>query len=54
MNLNAWVVNSTGTRPSAHIDLDVADGTTNGTTAAARRLVIDYADETQSLTWGPE
>lgn len=50
VNLNAWVVNSTGTRPSAHIDLGVVNGTTNGT-VAVRRLVIDYADDTQNLTW---
>ena len=51
VNLDAWVVNSTGTRPSVHVDLDFVNGTTGGMTAAARRLVINHADDTQNLTW---
>ena len=51
VNLDAWVVNSTGTRPSTHIDLSFVNGTASGSTAAARRLVINHADDTQNLTW---
>lgn len=51
VNLNAWVANSTGTRPVTHIDLDFVNGTTTAATATARRLVINYADDTQNLTW---
>ncbi|KZT63900.1 glycoside hydrolase family 79 protein [Daedalea quercina L-15889] len=50
VNLNAWVTNSTGTRPVVHIDPEFVNGTT-ATTATARRLVINYADDTQNLTW---
>ncbi|KAH9928926.1 glycoside hydrolase family 79 protein [Fomitopsis serialis] len=51
VNLNAWVASSTGTRPTVHIDLDFVNGTTTAKTATARRLVINYADDTQNLTW---
>ena len=51
VNLNAWVASSTGTRPVVHIGLDFVNGTTTVTTATARRLVINHADDTQNLTW---
>ncbi|KZT13293.1 glycoside hydrolase family 79 protein [Laetiporus sulphureus 93-53] len=49
VNLNAWTTNSTGTRPVVHIDLDFAFGVVSS--ASARRLVINYADDTSNLTW---
>ncbi|KZT74569.1 glycoside hydrolase family 79 protein [Daedalea quercina L-15889] len=51
VNLNAWVANSTGTRPIVHIDLDFVNGSTMALTATAERLVINHADDTQNLTW---
>ncbi|TFY67602.1 hypothetical protein EVJ58_g1519 [Rhodofomes roseus] len=51
VNLNAWVADSTGTRPVVHIGLDFVNGTTSASTATGRRLVINYADDTQNLTW---
>jgi len=51
VNLNAWVVNSTGTRPVVHIDLDLVNGTGIASQATARRLVIQHADDTANLTW---
>ena len=51
VNLDAWVSSSTGTRPVVHIGLDFLNGTTTAATATARRLVINYADDIQNLTW---
>ncbi|GBE78909.1 predicted protein [Sparassis crispa] len=54
VNLQAWITNSTGTRPSVHIDLNFAlngVATSPPDVANARRLVIQHADDTQNLTW---
>ncbi|KAH8107686.1 glycoside hydrolase family 79 protein [Cristinia sonorae] len=50
VNLHAWLVSSTGERPSVHIDLDFAGGRM-GRRATARRLVIGHADDTKGLTF---
>lgn len=62
INLNAWLSDSTGTRPSTHIDLSfVSDLSGNSTTEnaedlglipTARRLIIDHADDVSNLTFG--
>ena len=54
VNLHAWLASSTGARPAVHIGLhlDFGNHTARGATAAARRLVIDHADDTANLTWG--
>ncbi|KAH9887651.1 glycoside hydrolase family 79 protein [Cubamyces lactineus] len=58
INLNAWLLSSTGDRPSVHIDLDFAQGATadidafwHKGSAVARRIIIDHADDTANLTW---
>ncbi|KAI0686429.1 glycoside hydrolase family 79 protein [Cytidiella melzeri] len=62
INLDAWLVSSTGTRPSVHIDTElflsqnassaVAGSTTVGRgTVNARRIVIDHADDVSNVTW---
>ena len=63
VNLHAWLLSSTGERPSVHIDLDFALGSASGgdTQSAvdafwgrkvtAKRLVIEHADDTANLTW---
>ncbi|KAJ8495443.1 hypothetical protein ONZ51_g1729 [Trametes cubensis] len=58
INLNAWLLSSTGDRPSVHIDLDFAQGATadidafwHKGSATARRIIIDHADDTANLTW---
>ncbi|KAI0831387.1 glycoside hydrolase family 79 protein [Trametes gibbosa] len=61
INLHAWLVSSTGTRPSVHIDLDFAKASAAeaqsdvnafwGRSATARRVVIQHADDVAGLTW---
>ncbi|EMD38720.1 glycoside hydrolase family 79 protein [Gelatoporia subvermispora B] len=63
VNLRPWVQDSTGSRPSVHLDLQVMLGLGEddsseldvglflGQTASARRLVIQHADDVANLTW---
>ncbi|KAI0689488.1 glycoside hydrolase family 79 protein [Cerioporus squamosus] len=66
VNLHAWLASSTGERPAVHIDFDFAfaaesSGARRSTQsevnafwsrkAAARRLVIEHADDTAGLKW---
>lgn len=60
INLHAWLASSTGTRPSVHIDLDFASGTSAsqsqvdafwGRRASLKRIGIQHADDTAGLTW---
>ncbi|KAH9949137.1 glycoside hydrolase family 79 protein [Amylocystis lapponica] len=56
INMHAWVADSTGTRPTVHLDFDFADFGRTSTMLGSlvptvRRLVIRYADDTQNLTW---
>jgi len=50
INLNAWLLSSTGTRPS--VTLNFSFGSGGPTTATGRRLVIGHADDTSGLTLG--
>ena len=50
INLDAWLVNSTGTRPSVHIDLDL--GYVPSDTASVRRMTIQHADDVSGVTLG--
>ncbi|PCH34775.1 glycoside hydrolase family 79 protein [Wolfiporia cocos MD-104 SS10] len=49
VNLHAWVANSTGTRPVTRIKLRFVDS--NVSSATARRLTIQHADDIMNLTW---
>ncbi|KAI0666081.1 glycoside hydrolase family 79 protein [Trametes maxima] len=61
INLHAWLVSSTGTRPSVHINLDFARGVAADTQsdvsafwgrhATARRVIVAHADDLANLTW---
>lgn len=52
VNLHAWLLSSTGDRPSVHVDLDFAGGEAfQGRSASLRRLVVGHADDTEGLTW---
>ena len=52
VNLNAWLLSSTGARPSVHVDLSFSGSLgSNGVKATARRLVIGHADDTEGLTF---
>ncbi|KAK7692780.1 hypothetical protein QCA50_004413 [Cerrena zonata] len=48
INMHAWLLSSTGTRPFVHIDLL---STFSSKTASAKRLIINHADDTQNLTF---
>ena len=56
VNLHAWLSDSTGARPSVHIDFDFAADTSADAdafwekAATARRLIIDHADDIANLT----
>ena len=50
VNLHPWLVSSTGTRPSVHIDLAFTGGSKTGS-ATARRFLINHADDTANVTW---
>ena len=50
INLHAWLVSSTGTRPVVHLDFGFAGNTTG--TATAHRLDIEHADDVANMTWG--
>ncbi|KIJ48636.1 glycoside hydrolase family 79 protein, partial [Sphaerobolus stellatus SS14] len=49
INLNAWLLSSTGTRPSVNIVLSL--GSNGPKTATVRRLIISHADDTSGLTF---
>ncbi|CAL1706862.1 unnamed protein product [Somion occarium] len=51
VNFHAWLLSSTGTRPSVHLDLSFTSGS-GVKNATAKRLVIQHADDTQNLTFG--
>lgn len=61
INLDAWLLSSTGTRPSVHIDptLYWSEASSVGGNATAwkhgkaegRRILINHADDIQNLTW---
>ncbi|KAI0071769.1 glycoside hydrolase family 79 protein [Panus rudis PR-1116 ss-1] len=51
INLHAWLLSSTGSRPSVHIDPSFSSGS-GKTTVKARRLVIQHADDTAGLSFG--
>lgn len=61
INLEAWLSDSTGTRPSTHIDLAFISGLSGNSTSenaedlglipTARRLIIDHADDVSNLTF---
>lgn len=50
INLHAWLLSSTGTRPSVHLDLSFGSGS-GAKTASAERLIINHADDIQNLTF---
>ncbi|KAM5531319.1 hypothetical protein V8D89_015034 [Ganoderma adspersum] len=53
VNLHAWLLSSTGDRPSVHVDLGFAGGDflLQDRRASLKRLVIDHADDTEGLIW---
>lgn len=54
INLNAWLSDSTGARPSTHIDLSFVSsspGKAYGRAPTAQRLVINHADDVSNLTF---
>ena len=50
INLHSWLLSSTGTRPSVHLDLSFTSGSA-AKSATAKRLIINHADDTQNLTF---
>jgi hypothetical protein len=58
INLDAWLLSSTGERPSVHIDTvlfhsqdDSDNVVATGRQAEAKRIVINHADDVQNVTW---
>ena len=52
VNLHAWLLSSTGGRPSVHVDLGFAgEDAPQGHRASLKRLVVGHADDTGGLTW---
>ena len=52
VNLHAWLLSSTGVRPSVHIDLLLSrDSGFGGNKATAKRLLLNHADDLDNLTF---
>ncbi|KAI0659696.1 hypothetical protein C8Q70DRAFT_88442 [Cubamyces menziesii] len=52
VNLQAWLSNSTGTRPSVHLELEYAgEGLNRKKTLLVQRLKLEHADDLGGLTW---
>ena len=52
VNLHAWLVSSTGERPSVHIDFAFTGANRTRRVANGTRLIIGHADDTSGLTLG--